>query len=84
MRGFGARSSSGFTFLGSQAWRSWCAATAKYGLDPASASRHAIVRAAIDKFKDNCKPGCSPDRKIFGADCYPTSLEHLVEGAAEQ
>jgi len=39
------------------------------------------VRAAIDKFKDICDTGqMSPTEVTYGADCYPTSLEQLVEG----
>ena len=39
------------------------------------------VRAAIDKFKDYCDSNrIAPTEITFGADCYPTSLEQLVEG----
>jgi len=39
------------------------------------------VRAAIDKFKDNCDVGkFAASEVVYGADCYPTSLEQLVEG----
>jgi len=39
------------------------------------------VRAAIDKFKDYCDAQQIAATEItFGADCYPTSLEQLVEG----
>lgn len=39
------------------------------------------VRAAIDKFKDYCEAGrIAPTEVTYGADCYPTSLDQLVEG----
>ena len=39
------------------------------------------VRAAIDKFKDYCDSNrIAPTDVTYGADCYPTSLEQLVEG----
>jgi general secretion pathway protein G len=39
------------------------------------------VRAAIDKFKDFCDAQqIAPTEITYGADCYPTSLEQLVEG----
>src|SRR5271157_5801405 len=37
------------------------------------------VRQAIDKFKDNCDMGYLGPQKL-GANCYPESLEQLVEG----
>ena len=43
------------------------------------------VRAAIDKFKDFCDSGqIAPTEVTYGADCYPTSLEQLVEGVTTQ
>jgi general secretion pathway protein G len=43
--------------------------------------RYAVreVRQAIDKFKDNCDMGYLGPQKS-GADCYPETLEQLVEG----
>jgi general secretion pathway protein G len=39
------------------------------------------VRAAIDKFKDFCESNqFAPTEVTYGADCYPTSLEQLVDG----
>ena len=39
------------------------------------------VRAAIDKFHDFCESNqIAPTEVTYGADCYPTSLEQLVEG----
>ena len=37
------------------------------------------VRMAIDKFKDNCDLGYLGPQKL-GANCYPETLEQLVEG----
>jgi general secretion pathway protein G len=37
------------------------------------------LRKAIDKFKDNCDQGYFGPPKL-GADCYPDSLDVLVEG----
>ena len=37
------------------------------------------VRQAIDKFKDNCDMGYLGPQKL-GANCYPETLEQLVEG----
>jgi general secretion pathway protein G len=37
------------------------------------------VRKAIDKYKDNCDAGFFGPPKL-GSDCYPESLEVLVEG----
>ena len=37
------------------------------------------VRLAIDKFKDNCDVGYLGPQKL-GANCYPETLEILVEG----
>jgi len=37
------------------------------------------IRAAIDKYKDNCAAGYFGPPKL-GSDCYPESLEVLVEG----
>ena len=37
------------------------------------------MRAAIDKYKDNCDQGFFGPPKI-GSNCYPESLEILVEG----
>ncbi|HUI53794.1 MAG TPA: type II secretion system protein [Bryobacteraceae bacterium] len=37
------------------------------------------LRTAIDKYKDNCTAGYLGPPKI-GSDCYPESLEILVEG----
>ena len=37
------------------------------------------VRLAIDKFKDNCDMGYLGPQKL-GANCYPETLEQLVEG----
>jgi general secretion pathway protein G len=36
------------------------------------------MRLAIDKYKDTCDQGQLP--KKLGAECYPESLEQLVEG----
>jgi general secretion pathway protein G len=43
--------------------------------------RYAVreVRKAIDKFKDNCDQGYLGTQKL-GANCYPETLEQLVEG----
>jgi general secretion pathway protein G len=45
------------------------------------ALRYALddVRKAIDKFKDNCDQGYLGPQKL-GANCYPETLEQLVEG----
>lgn len=42
--------------------------------------RHALreIRSAIDRFKDTCEKGGI--EKKLGAECYPESLEQLVEG----
>jgi general secretion pathway protein G len=37
------------------------------------------VRQAIDKFKDNCDMGYLGPQKL-GANCYPETLDQLVEG----
>jgi general secretion pathway protein G len=37
------------------------------------------VRLAIDKFKDNCDMGYLGPQKL-GSNCYPETLEQLVEG----
>jgi general secretion pathway protein G len=39
----------------------------------------AEMRGAIDRFKDNCDQGYFGPPKL-GSDCYPDSLEMLVEG----
>ncbi|MCS7042268.1 MAG: type II secretion system GspH family protein [Bryobacteraceae bacterium] len=42
--------------------------------------RHALreIRSAIDRYKDACEKGAI--EKKLGAECYPESLEQLVEG----
>ncbi len=42
--------------------------------------RHALreIRSAIDRYKDTCEKGAI--EKKLGAECYPESLEQLVEG----
>ena len=42
--------------------------------------RHALreLRSAIDRYKDTCEKGGI--EKKLGAECYPESLEQLVEG----
>jgi general secretion pathway protein G len=93
MRGFGARSSSGFTFLELLVVTAIIMVLAMGALPMVRVSirrqresdyRYTLktVRAAIDKFKDNCQANVlAQSENISGADCYPTSLEHLVEGA---
>jgi hypothetical protein len=41
----------------------------------------AMIRKAIDKYKDNCDQGYFGPPKL-GADCYPDTLDVLVEGKA--
>ena len=93
MRGFGARSSSGFTFLELLVVTAIIMVLAMGALPMVRVSirrqretdyRYTLktVRAAIDKFKDNCDAGrLAQTEMVYGADCYPTSLEQLVEGA---
>jgi len=93
MRGFGARSSSGFTFLELLVVTAIIMVLAMGALPMVRVSirrqretdyRYTlkIVRAAIDKFKDNCDARVlAQTEMVFGADCYPTSFEQLVEGA---
>jgi len=38
-----------------------------------------VIRKAIDKYKDNCDQGYFGTPKL-GADCYPDTLDVLVEG----
>jgi general secretion pathway protein G len=92
MRGFGARSSSGFTFLELLVVTAIIMVLAMGALPMVRVSirrqretdyRYTLksVRAAIDKFKDNCDVGkFASSEVVYGADCYPTSLEQLVEG----
>jgi general secretion pathway protein G len=93
MRGFSARSSSGFTFLELLVVTAIIMVLAMGALPMVRVSirrqretdyRYTLktVRAAIDKFKDNCDAGrLAQTEMVYGADCYPTSLEQLVEGA---
>jgi len=37
------------------------------------------LRKAVDRYKDNCEAGYFGAKKL-GADCYPDSLDMLVEG----